>query len=111
MDDVEKYKSHKGPVDDLHIVDQYMMEVQIMSDVLSRQCCQRGQAGWARRHRGGSLCFWMQGVVSVLLEEAEPASDSCWTRLNKPLCKQLQMIYYNHDVVTLSATFTSDRNR
>lgn len=27
MDDVEKYKSHKGPVTELHIVDQYMMEV------------------------------------------------------------------------------------
>ncbi|XP_076023244.1 uncharacterized protein LOC143013485 [Genypterus blacodes] len=27
MDDVEKYKSHKGPVADLHIVDQYMMEM------------------------------------------------------------------------------------
>lgn len=28
MDDVEKYKSHKGPASELHIVDQYMMEVQ-----------------------------------------------------------------------------------
>uniref|UniRef100_UPI0037E7538C uncharacterized protein n=1 Tax=Semicossyphus pulcher TaxID=241346 RepID=UPI0037E7538C len=27
MDDVEKYKSHKGPVSELHIVDQYMMEM------------------------------------------------------------------------------------
>ncbi|MEQ2285227.1 hypothetical protein AMECASPLE_029671, partial [Ameca splendens] len=26
MDDVEMYKSHKGPVSELHIVDQYMME-------------------------------------------------------------------------------------
>ncbi|XP_034029298.1 formin-like protein 13 [Thalassophryne amazonica] len=26
-DDVEKYKSHKGPVEELHIVDQYMMEM------------------------------------------------------------------------------------
>lgn len=26
-DDVEMYKSHKGPVAELHIVDQYMMEV------------------------------------------------------------------------------------
>lgn len=28
MDDVEMYKSHKGAVTELHIVDQYMMEVQ-----------------------------------------------------------------------------------
>ena len=28
MDDVEMYKSHKGPVTELHIVDQYMLEVQ-----------------------------------------------------------------------------------
>lgn len=28
MDDVEMYKSHKGPVAELHIVDQYMMEVE-----------------------------------------------------------------------------------
>lgn len=28
MEDVEKYKSYKGPVAELHIVDQYMMEVQ-----------------------------------------------------------------------------------
>ena len=27
MDDVEMYKSHKGSVAELHIVDQYMMEV------------------------------------------------------------------------------------
>ncbi|XP_051281478.1 uncharacterized protein LOC127377543 [Dicentrarchus labrax] len=27
MDDVEMYKSHKGPVTELHIVDQYMMEM------------------------------------------------------------------------------------
>lgn len=27
MDDVEMYKSYKGPVTELHIVDQYMMEV------------------------------------------------------------------------------------
>ncbi|GLD50442.1 formin-like protein 13 isoform X2 [Lates japonicus] len=27
MDDVEMYKSHKGPVSELHIVDQYMMEM------------------------------------------------------------------------------------
>ncbi|XP_058499142.1 protein diaphanous homolog 1 isoform X1 [Solea solea] len=27
LDDVEMYKSHKGPVADLHIVDQYMMEM------------------------------------------------------------------------------------
>lgn len=27
MDDVDRYKSHKGPVSELHIVDQYMMEV------------------------------------------------------------------------------------
>ncbi|KAM6982012.1 uncharacterized protein LKV04_012709 [Tautogolabrus adspersus] len=27
MDDVEKYKSHKGPVSELHIVDQFMMEM------------------------------------------------------------------------------------
>ncbi|XP_061591180.1 uncharacterized protein LOC133456670 [Cololabis saira] len=27
VDDVEKYKSHKGPVTELHIVDQYMMEM------------------------------------------------------------------------------------
>eukprot|EP00066_Takifugu_rubripes_P011845 XP_011601111.1 PREDICTED: formin-like protein 5 [Takifugu rubripes] len=27
VDDVEKYKSHKGPVSELHIVDQYMMEM------------------------------------------------------------------------------------
>ncbi|XP_034550783.1 formin-like protein 13 [Notolabrus celidotus] len=27
LDDVEKYKSHKGPVSELHIVDQYMMEM------------------------------------------------------------------------------------
>lgn len=27
LDDVEMYKSHKGPVADLHIVDQYMLEV------------------------------------------------------------------------------------
>lgn len=27
MDDVEMYKSHKGPVEELHIVDRYMMEV------------------------------------------------------------------------------------
>lgn len=31
MDDVEMYKSHKGPVSDLHIVDQYMLEVQFLS--------------------------------------------------------------------------------
>lgn len=30
MDDVEMYKAHKGPVTDLHIVDQYMMEVQFL---------------------------------------------------------------------------------
>lgn len=28
LDDVEMYKSHKGPVAELHIVDQYMMEVE-----------------------------------------------------------------------------------
>lgn len=28
MDDVEMYKAHKGPVTELHIVDQYMMQVQ-----------------------------------------------------------------------------------
>lgn len=28
MDDVEMYKSYKGPVTELHVVDQYMMEVQ-----------------------------------------------------------------------------------
>lgn len=27
MSDVEMYKAHKGPVAELHIVDQYMMEV------------------------------------------------------------------------------------
>lgn len=30
MEDVEKYKSYKGPVAELHIVDQYMMEVQFL---------------------------------------------------------------------------------
>lgn len=30
LDDVEMYKSHKGPVTELHIVDQYMMEVQLL---------------------------------------------------------------------------------
>lgn len=29
LDDVEMYKSHKGPVAELHIVDQYMMEVHL----------------------------------------------------------------------------------
>lgn len=33
VDDVEMYKSHKGPVTDLHIVDQYMMEVEF------QRCC------------------------------------------------------------------------
>lgn len=28
MEDVEMYKSYKGPVAEQHIVDQYMMEVQ-----------------------------------------------------------------------------------
>lgn len=28
LEDVEMYKSHKGPVSELHIVDRYMMEVQ-----------------------------------------------------------------------------------
>lgn len=31
MDDVEMYKSHKGPVTDLHIVDQYMLEVRLLA--------------------------------------------------------------------------------
>lgn len=30
LDDVEKYKSYKGSVTELHIVDQYMMEVQFL---------------------------------------------------------------------------------
>lgn len=30
LDDVEMYKSQKGPVADLHIVDQYMMEVRLL---------------------------------------------------------------------------------
>lgn len=30
MDDVEMYKSHKGPVSELHIVDRYMMEVKFI---------------------------------------------------------------------------------
>lgn len=28
-DDIEMYKSHKGDVTELHVVDQYMMEVKI----------------------------------------------------------------------------------
>lgn len=31
MDDVEMYKSYKRPVTELHIVDQYMMEVQFLA--------------------------------------------------------------------------------
>lgn len=30
MEDVERYKSYKGTVAELHIVDQYMMEVQFL---------------------------------------------------------------------------------
>lgn len=35
MDDVEMYKSHKGPVAELHIVDQYMLEVQFSSPCIN----------------------------------------------------------------------------
>lgn len=34
MDDVEMYKSYKGPVTELHIVDQYMKEVQCLATTL-----------------------------------------------------------------------------
>lgn len=34
VDDVEMYRSHKGPVTDLHIVDQYMMEVEFASTAM-----------------------------------------------------------------------------
>lgn len=30
LDDVEMYKSYKGPVTELHIVDQYMLEVRFL---------------------------------------------------------------------------------
>lgn len=37
VDDVEMYKSHKGAVTELHIVDQYMMEVQFFISIINHK--------------------------------------------------------------------------
>lgn len=33
LDDIEMYKSHKGNSRELHVVDQYMMEVKLHADI------------------------------------------------------------------------------